>query len=150
MTKFHELPDSIEYNSMKEYFWEYLSYYCNNTNSANVNYALSELLELADRQWHTYELLEEDIKEHIEKYLKQVIDFENTEIMDYILCIIPRIGLGNLFSYILQKKVLFTITKFYLILKSRKLNMEIVLIIHIQACNYFLPKLDCAEKTQHP
>ena len=50
MTKFHELPDSIECDKMKEYFEEYLSYYCNNTNSANVDHALSELLELADRQ----------------------------------------------------------------------------------------------------
>ena len=104
MTKFHELPDSIECDKMKEYFEEYLSYYCNNTDSANVDYALSELLELADRQWHTYELLEESVKEKVDKYLKSVIDFEDEEIMDYILCIIPRIGLSNLFSYILQNK----------------------------------------------
>ena len=50
----------------KKYFEEYLSYYCNNTNSENVNYALSELLELADRQWHIYELLEECVKEKVE------------------------------------------------------------------------------------
>ncbi len=104
MTKFYELPDSIEYDKMKEYFGEYLSYYCNNTNSANVNYALSELFELADRQWHTYELLEEGVKEKVEKYLKTVINFEDEEIMDYILCIIPRIGLSNMFNYILQNK----------------------------------------------
>ena len=66
MTKFYELPDSIECGKIKEYFEEYLSYYCNNTNSENVNYALSELLELADRQWHTYELLEECVKEKVE------------------------------------------------------------------------------------
>ena len=104
MTKFHELPDSIEGSKMKEYFDEYLSYYCNNTNSENVHYALSELLELADRQWHTYELLEECVKEKVERYLKAVIDFEDVEIMDDILCIIPRIGLSNLFNYILQNK----------------------------------------------
>ena len=70
-----------------------------------MDYALSELLELADRQWHTYEPLEESVKEKADKYLKSVIDFEDEEIMDYILCIIPRIGLSNLFSYILQNKV---------------------------------------------
>ena len=104
MTKFHALPDSIEYAKMKELFEEYLSYYCNNTNSENMNYALSELLELADRQWHTYQLLEEGIKEKVERYLEAIIDFEDAEIMDYILCIIPRIGLSNLFRYILQNK----------------------------------------------
>ena len=104
MTKFHELPDAIECGKMKEYFEEYLSHYSNNTNSENVNYALSELLELADRQWHTYQLLEECVKEKVERYLEEIIDFEEAEIMDYILCIIPRIGLSNLFSYILQNK----------------------------------------------
>ena len=104
MTKFHELPDAIECGKMKEYFEEYLSHYSNNTNSENVNYALSELLELADRQWHTYQLLEECVKEKVERYLEEIIDFEDAEIMDYILCIIPRIGLSNLFSYILQNK----------------------------------------------
>lgn len=77
MTKFYELPDSIECDKMREYFEEYLSYYSNNTDSSNVDYALSELLGLADRQWHTYELLEESIKEKVGKYLKSVIDFED-------------------------------------------------------------------------
>lgn len=104
MTKFHELPESVECAKMKEYFEEYLLYYCNDTSSENVNYALSELLELADRQWHTYQLLEGRVKEKVERYLKTVIDFEDAEIMDYILCIIPRMGLSNLFSYILQNK----------------------------------------------
>lgn len=104
MTKFHELPDSIECGKMKEYFEEYLAYYGNNTNSENMKYALSELFELADRQWHTYQLLEESVKKKVERYLENVIDFEDSEIMDYILCIIPRIGLSNLFSYILENK----------------------------------------------
>ena len=42
-----------------------------------MDYALSELLELADRQWHTYEPLEESVKEKADKYLKSVIDFED-------------------------------------------------------------------------
>ena len=75
MTKFHELPDAIECGKMKEYFEEYLSHYSNNTKSENVNYALSELLELADRQWHTYQLLEECVKEKVERYLEEIIDF---------------------------------------------------------------------------
>ncbi len=81
MTKFHELPDSIECGKMKEYFEEYLSYYCNNTNSENVHYALNELLELADRQWHTYEPLEECVKENVERYLKAVIDLLDESVM---------------------------------------------------------------------
>ncbi len=104
MTKFHELPDSVEYDRLKGYFAEFFACYYNN--STDVLYALNELLELADRQWHTYELLEEDVREQAEKYLRSVIDFEDEEIMDCILCIIPRIGLGNLFRYILHNRAL--------------------------------------------
>lgn len=102
MTKFHELPDSVEYDRLKGYFAEFFACYYNN--STDVLYALNELLELADRQWHTYERLEKGVKEQVEKYLMSVIDFEDEEIMDCILCIIPRIGLGNLFRYILHNK----------------------------------------------
>ena len=105
MTHFHELPDSIEGEKLKEYFVEFLVCYCNNTDTSNVYYALSELLELSDRQWCTYELLDNEIREQLEKYLKSIIDFENEEIMDCILCIIPRLGLGNLFRYILENKM---------------------------------------------
>ena len=104
MTNFRELPDSVKYSCMQDYFKEYLACYCNKTGSENIHYALSELLELADRQWHTYELAERSIVEQLENYLKTVIDFEDEEIMDYILCIIPRIGMSNLFNYILQNK----------------------------------------------
>lgn len=104
MTSFHELPDSMASGSLKQCFIQFLIYYSNHTDVTNVCYALSELLELADRQWHTYELLDKDIKEQLERYLKSVIDLENEEIMDYILCIIPRIGMGSLFDYILLNK----------------------------------------------
>lgn len=100
MTNFHELPDSIRYEDMKNYFIEYLKYYSNNTNEANIHYALSELLELADRQWHTYKILDAGIKSQLEKYLKAIINFEDAEIMDYTLSIIPLIGMSSLFDYI--------------------------------------------------
>lgn len=102
MTNFYKLPDSLDTNNLKKYFVQFLTYY--NTNRKNNYYVLSELLELADRQWHTYELLDGEIKEQLEKYLKSVMDFEDEKNMDYILCIIPRLGMGNLFRHILQNK----------------------------------------------
>lgn len=100
MTNFHELPESIRYEDMKNYFIEYLKYYSNNTNQTNIHYALSELLELADRQWHTYKILDGGIKSQLEKYLQAIINFEDAEIMDYTLSIIPLIGMSSLFDYI--------------------------------------------------
>lgn len=104
MTEFYKLPDYLENDILKKYFIEFLTYYCNNKDITVVYYALRELLELSDRQWHTYELLDKEVKEQLENYLKLVIDFEDEKIMDYILCIVPRIGMGNLFDYILKHK----------------------------------------------
>ena len=104
MTEFYKLPDYIERDMLKEKFIEFLVCYSNNTTKENINYALDELLELADRQWNTYEVLDNEIKCQIEKYIISIIDLENESIMDSILCIIPRIGLENLFLYVLSKK----------------------------------------------
>lgn len=99
MTNFHELPDSVRYEDMRNYFIEYLKYYSNNTNQANIHYALSELLELAERQWHTYKMLDDEIKSQLEKYLKAIVDFEDTEVMDHMLSIIPLLGMKSLLDY---------------------------------------------------
>lgn len=50
MTEFYKLPDNIESDILKEKFGEFLVYYSNNTTKENIDYALNELSELADRQ----------------------------------------------------------------------------------------------------
>ena len=104
MTEFYKLPDYVKSDMLKEKFIEFLVCYSNNTTKENINYVLDELLELSDRQWNTYENLDNEVKCQIEKFLISIIDFENESIMDSILCIIPRIGLENLFLYVLSKK----------------------------------------------
>lgn len=104
MTKFYELPDALHEEVLKKKFIEFITCYHNNTSVSNIYYALSELLELSERQWNTYELLEEEIKKVIEQYLKSIINFEDKEIIDYMLSIIPMLGLNELFEYIIQNK----------------------------------------------
>lgn len=104
MTEFYKLSDYIKSNMLKEKFIEFLVCYGNDTTKENINYVLDELLELSDRQWNTYENLDNEVKCQIEKFLVSIIDFENESIMDTILCIIPRLGLENLFLYVLNKK----------------------------------------------
>lgn len=104
MTNFHELPESMECVELRKCFIDFLIQYCNSTNDRNVYNILSELIELSDRQWHTYEMLDTEIKEQLTKYLKTILDFEDEEIMDCVLCIIPRLGLGDVFKYILENK----------------------------------------------
>lgn len=104
MTSFSKLPDSIESEKLKQYFQEYLCMYTNNQDSKLIIKSLDDLMELSDRQWNTYEMLDTDLKEQIEKYLKNCLDLNSEDEMDYALSIIPRLGLGNLFSYILESK----------------------------------------------
>lgn len=104
MTEFYKLPDNIKNDMLKEKFIEFLVCYSNNTTEENINYVLDELLELSDRQWNTYENLDNEVKCQIEKFLISIINFESESIMDSILCIIPRLGLENLFLYVLSKK----------------------------------------------
>lgn len=104
MTEFYKLPDYIKCDELKEKFIEFLVRYNNNTTNANINYALDELSELSDRQWHTYEILDDEITTQIENYLFLVINLENESIMDSIIYIIPRLGLEKTFLYLLEKK----------------------------------------------
>lgn len=104
MSEFYKLPDYVKSDMLKEKFIEFLVYYGNNTTRENIDYVLNELSELSDRQWNTYEYLDNEIKTQIEKFLILIIDLENEDIMDAILYIIPRLGLENLFSYVLSKK----------------------------------------------
>lgn len=104
MTEFYKLPDNIESDILKEKFGEFLVYYSNNTTKENIDYALNELSELADRQQHTYKALDDELRADIEKYILSIIDLENEDIMDTVLCIVPRIGLDSLYKYIYNKK----------------------------------------------
>lgn len=104
MTHFRDLPESVDSNELKQCFIEFLIIYANKTNIEIVYYALSELLELAERQWHTYELLDENLKKQLSIYLESVINFEDKKIMHYILRVIPYLGMGTLFRYIIDNK----------------------------------------------
>lgn len=102
MTEFFKLPDYIEVEELKQYFIKFLENYANNISDYN-EYALEELIELADRQWHTYELLDSEIRALIEEYLIQILNFDEKAIDD-ILYIVPRLGLKRTFDNIIRQK----------------------------------------------
>lgn len=68
MTKFSELPDSMRSDELKPYFFEFIANN-NNIHINNMEDALYELLELSERQWHSYEILDGKIKSQIEEFL---------------------------------------------------------------------------------
>ena len=56
------------------------------------------MLELSDRQWHTYELINECLKNRIETWLINVNDFNSEEVVEYETSIIGRLGLTKLYD----------------------------------------------------
>ena len=95
-----QLPDYMSCEELESCFqailkepWE--------TNNILIN--LDNLYELADRQWHTYTMLKPELLNRIQILLFSVTNFENPEIIDYLLDIIPRLGLNDLFQSCLKQ-----------------------------------------------
>ena len=122
MSHYDELPDYMDYDVLNDYFVAFLKKYTDNTNKSNIYYALEELLELSDRQWNTYRLISNEIKIQLEKYILSIINFDDEMIIDYILCIIPRIGLDISFNHI--QKMMVNINNPYIKDKIEKAILE--------------------------
>lgn len=65
--RFSDLPDYMTVAELELIFEEFLKDY--NNYNYKIEECLEELYELSDRQWHTYELLSDSLKEKIEQYL---------------------------------------------------------------------------------
>ena len=85
MKKYCDLPDYME-EELKKYFNEFIVLY--GSSRTDIEYALDELFELSDRQWNTYEIIDEITKNNIERYLFNIISLESETIMDHILVIV--------------------------------------------------------------
>lgn len=92
---YRSLPDYMSVDELKKLFSSFLSEI--RTTNSNLEESLESLLELADRQWHTYELLDEDVKREIEEWLLSIIDFDSDEIIEYLTLIVGRLGLSKLY-----------------------------------------------------
>lgn len=101
---FQNLPDYMSTDELKVEFNNFVKSI--EANDYELLDALQSLIELADRQWHTYELIDEMLKEIIEDWLIRVIDFNSEEIIEYETSVIGRLGLSKLFS--LMKEALST------------------------------------------
>lgn len=63
-----------------------------------------QLCELADWQCNTYTILENSYQIKITEFIKEYINFNNFEIIDAIMYIIPNFGLEDAFQFILENK----------------------------------------------
>ena len=108
MTDFSTLPDCMDKDDLQKYFLEYLEYYAQGTGWADRDKALKDLLALADRQWHTYELIDAGIKESLTKFLMTLIDLNDKDSMDAILTACCYLGLEDVYNFIVGNKTKIT------------------------------------------
>lgn len=76
--------------------------YSNKIKNCRLIPAFRRLQLLAERQWHTYKLLDKDLLDKVDKFIADNIDVESEEIMRNILDIIVYLGLGNRFREIIK------------------------------------------------
>jgi len=97
-SKFEGLPDYLSVEILEMYFNQVIDYYYENIESVNLIDLLEGLFHLAERQWHTYHLLNEEIKERIESIIVEIIDPNSFEILDSVTSIIALLGLTKSFQ----------------------------------------------------
>ena len=93
---YKNLPDYMPSAELEPAFRRFLNEVA--TKKYDLLEALESLLELADRQWHTYGLLDDTIKSKIEAWLIGVNDITSTEVVEYSTSILGRIGLERMYS----------------------------------------------------
>jgi len=95
---YKSLPDYISVTQLKELFEEFLSTI--NSHIDDVGIVLESLLELSDRQWHTYELLDSDVKNKMETWLIGICNKDSINDIETISSIIGRLGLINAYKHL--------------------------------------------------
>ncbi len=103
MRNYNELPDSMETAEVAKYFNEILK-----EKNATPSDIIEALSEMADRQWHTYEVISTDLKERITKWLMENLDLEDREFISSTISISLYLGLeeiGELLKESLKKDI---------------------------------------------
>ncbi|MGG1636011.1 hypothetical protein MHH56_19065 [Paenibacillus sp. FSL K6-3182] len=94
---YKSLPDYISTSRLKELFEELVTKI--KLQAFSVEEALEALLELSDRQWHAYELLDNNLKNEIENWILSNWNKESINDVEFISSIIGRLGLTKAYKY---------------------------------------------------
>ena len=102
LAHYENLPDSM---SEGELFVEFICVIeCYESCKCDRAFFLKALLELADRQWHTYAVLREDLKVRIESILMGLWDDNNLAVAEDLLVLCGRLGLQGLYVFCCAQK----------------------------------------------
>lgn len=97
--RIRNLPDNMEPSEVREYFTSVLheAMQLGNIDPLKISKAL---VQLSDRQWHTYELIDQATKIKVESWIELVWDVKFKTLVDDILTIITYLGLENSFKLV--------------------------------------------------
>jgi type I site-specific restriction-modification system R (restriction) subunit len=109
-----ELPENLPSNEIQVHFESLITEY---QSSCKLDY-FEALVELADKQWHNYERLEENFQRKFEDWLISVLDLSCLEVVEYALRLTATLGLRNVFNFFVDLS-----TKKGIV--SREVHMEI-------------------------
>lgn len=99
--EFADLPERMEVSVLRLYFVRFLN--CLRDGSISLDSALYQLKELTYRQWYTFELLDEEIRQNIDDWLIEVWDSTSVEKADIVTFIVANLGLIRTFAFLEQE-----------------------------------------------
>jgi len=94
-----DLPDYMTTEELEKHFTELIDL-AEKVSRVNDEKVSQALYELSDRQWHTYEMLSDTIKEKIEYWINKAWNTKSTELIENITSIIGRLGLVESFELV--------------------------------------------------
>lgn len=91
---YSSLPDSMTVDEVEFEFRQLL----HGLETQRVNRAcfINALMELSERQWHTYSVLNSCVRARIEEYLLSVWDGKDLELVENVIGIMVRLGLERI------------------------------------------------------
>ncbi|WP_152622967.1 MULTISPECIES: hypothetical protein [Pseudomonas] len=95
------LPDSMTSGELCSEFLELLGGL--ESEGVSSDDFLKSLLELSDRQWHTYSLLEASLKERIERCLMSLWDGYDLVMTEDVIGIMVRLGLEGISNFLASR-----------------------------------------------
>lgn len=92
-TKYQDLPDSMDTAEVRQHFDEVLAAAV--TSKYDDHDVAETLWELADRQWHTYTLLDETTRESVENWIAAHWRTDSVDYLETLAAVTGRLGLRH-------------------------------------------------------
>ncbi|MGE6630414.1 hypothetical protein [Bacillus sp. NPDC077027] len=97
-SKFDELPDSLSEGTLENYFNQLVDIYENSKDNISYIELTEAIYQLSERQWHTYKILNDKIKNEIDILMKNILDANSFDLIDNATSIIAYLGLPESFK----------------------------------------------------